>query len=106
MFDSPTVLIDDVLERLLQTCDRKEESGARQNSEFGQIRDVQNEISIQILFENDLREFVDEILEGDVDVTVSEAGWRGEMLVPKFQKTFFTTVQVTEIVYLKLNFKK
>ena len=73
-FDGPTVLIDDVLERFLQTCDGKEESGARQNSEFGQIRHVQNEISIQILFENDLREFVDEILEGDVDVTVSEAG--------------------------------
>ena len=74
LFDGPTVLFGDVLERLLQTCDRKEDSGARQNSEFGQIRHVENEISIQILFENDLREFVDEILEGDVHLTVSEAG--------------------------------
>ena len=73
LFNGPTVLLDNVLERLLQTSDGNEDSGARQNSEFGQIRDVQNEVSIQILFENDLRKFVDEILECHVDVTVCEA---------------------------------
>ena len=72
-----------------------------QKSEFGQVVDVQNKITVQVVLVDHRSALLHEVHENDLDVEITECRMLVQMIVPEFENRLFAFVHIDEIVNLK-----